>query len=73
MLQWGHGATVKLKGKGTPTYSIQDVNNDGRPDLVVHVSTEALQLSEGDTVAVLTGSTFGGQAITGSDTVRIVP
>jgi tRNA pseudouridine-54 N-methylase len=37
---------VALKGKGTPMASTQDVNGDGRMDLVVHVSTEALQLSD---------------------------
>jgi hypothetical protein len=42
-------------------------------DLVVHVSTEALQLSNGDTEAILTGQTYSGQQIQGSDSVRIVP
>jgi len=67
------GALVKLKGKGTPMASLQDVNNDGLLDLVVHVSTEALVLSETDTAAVLDGLTFDGKAITGTDSVRIVP
>ena len=53
--------------------SFQDVNNDGRLDLVVQVSTEALQLSEGDTQATLAGQTSDGKSITGSDSVRIVP
>jgi len=66
-------APVKLKGKGTPMASIQDVNNDGLLDLVVHVTTEALALSETDTSAALEGLTFGGKAITGTDSVRIVP
>ena len=66
-------ATVALKGKGTPMASVQDVNGDGLLDLVVHVSTEALQLSDGDIQAILTGLTFSGQQIQGSDSVRIVP
>jgi len=66
-------APVKLKGKGTPMAAIEDVNQDGLPDLVVHVSTEALELSETDTEAVLEGNTYDGMAITGKDSVRIVP
>jgi hypothetical protein len=53
--------------------SIQDVNNDGLPDLVVHVETEALQLSQTDVAATLSGKTFGGVSITGTDSVRVVP
>lgn len=67
------GATVALKGKGTPMASFQDVNGDSLLDLVVHVSTKALQLSDGDTVAVLEAQTFGGTRIRGTDLVRIVP
>jgi N-acetylneuraminic acid mutarotase len=67
------GASVKLKGQGTPMASFQDVNGDGLLDLVVHVSTDALQLSETDTEVVLEGQTFSGTAIRGVDTVRVVP
>jgi len=63
---------VKLKGKGTPMASFEDVNGDGRLDLVVHVLTSALQLRSTDTQAVLHGQTFGSEAIEGSDSVRIV-
>ena len=47
-------------------------------DLVVHVSTEALQLSASDMEAVLVGSTFGGAGqpvtlIRGTDSIRVVP
>ncbi len=67
------GASVALKGKGTPQSTVQDINGDGRLDLVVHVTTDALQLSDTDTEAVLEGQTYSGQLIRGSDTVRIVP
>jgi hypothetical protein len=68
------GATVKLKGKGTPSASFQDVNGDGRLDLVVHVQTDTLQLTETDTIATLEGKTGNaGRRIRGSDSVRIVP
>ena len=66
-------APVKIKGKGTAQASIEDVDGDGLDDLVVHVLTEALELTEGDVEAPLTGETFGGTNITGSDSVRIVP
>jgi uncharacterized delta-60 repeat protein len=67
------GAAVALKGKGTPSAILQDVNGDGLADLVVHVDTEALQLSATDIIAVLTATTFDGRAIAGTDSVRIVP
>ncbi|HMH53502.1 MAG TPA: SBBP repeat-containing protein [Candidatus Acidoferrum sp.] len=66
-------APVKLKGKGTPMASFEDVNGDGRLDLVVHVETEALQMGETDSTAVLEGQTFTGRTIRGTDSVRIVP
>ena len=66
-------APMKLKGKGAPMASFEDVNGDGRLDLVVHVSTSALQLSVTDTEAVLEGKTSDGTPIRGKDTVRIVP
>jgi hypothetical protein len=51
----------------------EDANGDGRVDLVLHVSTKDLQLDGSSTEAVLTGHTYDGTAITGTDTVRIVP
>jgi len=67
------GAPVKLKGKGTPMASFEDVNGDGLLDLVVHVSTDALQLSESAMMAILQGQTYSGAPIKGRDTVRVVP
>lgn len=65
-------APVRLKGKGTPMASLNDVNDDGILDLVVHVETEALQLSYGDHMATLEGQTFTGLTILGVDSVRVV-
>lgn len=68
------GAHVALKGKADKYLAeVQDVNGDGLPDLMVHVDTTALQLSTGDTKAVLEGKTYDGLCIRGTDTVRIVP
>ena len=52
-------APVRLRGQGTLMVSQEDVNADGLVDLLVHVSTEALQLSEGDVNAVLTSKCPG--------------
>lgn len=67
------GASVRLKGNGTPLASFQDINGDGLLDFLVQVSTDALQLSETDTEAVLEGQTFDGMSIRGVDSVRVVP
>jgi hypothetical protein len=66
------GASVALRGKGTTMTSIVDVDGDGLLDLLVHVSTNALQLTDTDTQAMLTGTTFAGTAISGTDTVRVI-
>jgi hypothetical protein len=66
-------APVKLKGQGTPMSSFEDINKDGLLDLVIHVSSQALQLTETDTEAVLEGKTSDGRLIRGRDTVRVVP
>ena len=65
-------AGLQFRGNGTPMASFQDVNGDGRLDLVIHVSTEALQLTAGDVEAVLEGRTTSGLRIRGSDSVRVV-
>jgi hypothetical protein len=69
------GADVAVRGKGNKLLAHEeDVNDDGLMDLVCQVETENLdpeQLQEG--YAILTGSTYDGQAIEGSDEITIVP
>lgn len=65
-------APVKLKGNGTLMASFKDVNGDGLMDLVVHVSTQALQLTNTDTEAQIEGQTYDGASIQGTDSVRVV-
>jgi len=68
-------APVELKQNGKPMASSdEDVNGDGLLDLVVHVSTDELQLTSEDTEATLLGRTYDGKyIIEGTDSVCIVP
>lgn len=52
--------------------SPEDVNGDGKLDIVLHFDTQALNLKPGDTAAMLTGRTLSGQEFTGGNSVRIV-
>ena len=72
------GSEVRMKGNGISMASYSDFNGDGRLDLMVHVETEYLQqptsATETDQIHLtLTGKTYNGTIITGSDSVRIVP
>ena len=48
---------------------IEDVDGDGDQDLLLHFRTQSTGIACGDTAAGLTGTTFGGQAIAGSDSI----
>ena len=48
----------------------EDVNGDGRPDLLLHYEVGGTGIDRGDTSACLTGSTFTGLAIEGCDTIE---
>jgi hypothetical protein len=69
------GAPVKMKKKNEPMASLEDVNNDGYLDMVVHIDTEKLELETEATVATLEGKTIGETPddIKGIDTVKVVP
>lgn len=66
-------ASVRLKGKSGNAGSLEDVNGDGLLDLVVQVQTSGLDLLVGEAEAELTGQTYDGTPIHGTDSVRIVP
>jgi len=53
-------APVKVKKNGSLMAALEYVDGDDRLDLVVHVVTQELELSEDDTEAYLEGQTFGG-------------
>ena len=65
-------AMVRLTRRGSPKFSHEDVNGDGLVDLLVHLKTKDLDLKEGDTEAILEGTTFSGVTFQVSDSVRIV-
>jgi hypothetical protein len=78
------GAPVRPFGNNSDKVILQDVNQDGLMDAVVHIEVNQLNLSAGDTVAVMVGKTFpqsvvgdpqppGPISFTGQDFVNIVP
>jgi len=66
------GAEVRVKGKSGNAGSLEDVNGDGYQDLVVQIIDDG-GYSAGDTQATLTGYTYGGLPLVGSDAICIVP
>jgi hypothetical protein len=52
---------------------IEDVNSDGRPDLLLHFAIERSGIAAGDAQACLTGQTTSGLKITGCDSISTVP
>jgi hypothetical protein len=66
-------APIRLRLNGTPMAALEDVNGDGRLDLVFHVERSALALAPADDQAVLLGETFDGTLIRGADFVEVVP
>lgn len=69
-------ATVRFGRTGTEAapvhFALNDVDGDGNTDLVLRFRIQQTGISCGDTSASLTGRTFGGQAISGSDSIRTV-
>jgi hypothetical protein len=65
--------TVRFASASPLRWAWEDVDGDGDTDLLLHFKTLELNLPEGSTETTLTGTTFGGQPIQGTDTVNIVP
>jgi len=59
----------------TPKHNghLEDVNNDGLIDLVSHYVQKETGIQIGDTLACISGETFGGQSIFGCDSIVTVP
>jgi hypothetical protein len=52
-------------------YAIEDVNNDGYPDMILQFNTQDTSIICGDTAAKLTGKTLSdGKAISGADSIK---
>ena len=66
--------TVLFGPTGTEAASVhsalEDVDGDGDTDMILHFNTLNTGILCGDTSASLTGDTFGGQAIKGSDSIK---
>ena len=67
------GAPVSSHTNGSLFAAYDDVNNDGIIDLLLHFSIENVQLSSGDTTAILFGQLHDSTSITGQDSVRVLP
>jgi len=53
-------------------FSLEDVNGDGTVDMVLHFKTQQTAIACGQTSATLTGITFDGLNIQGSDRIATV-
>jgi hypothetical protein len=65
--------TVLFAAVAAVRWTEEDVDFDGDLDLLFHFKTQELNLNKDSTEATLTGITYDGQAIEGTDTVNIVP
>ncbi len=66
------GAPVATKKNGTWMASFEDVNKDGRLDLVFHVTTTKLQLNSASAEAVVYAYAQDGILLISVDAVKIV-
>jgi hypothetical protein len=67
------GAAVRLIGRVDKfSCHTDDVNEDGRHDLICHIETVQFMIAPGESVAVLEAKTWGGQSIRGEDSINIV-
>jgi hypothetical protein len=53
-------------------FALEDVNNDGSPDLMLHFDTQATGIQCGDGTASLAGLTKTGKVIKGTDAIKTV-
>lgn len=67
-VSFGPAGASEMHGRG----HIEDVDGDGTSDLVLHFRTQETGIQCGDSEAILTGVTFAGDAIHGSDAIRTV-
>ena len=57
--------------EATPVHSsLEDIDGDGETDMILHFKTVATGIQCGDLSATLTGKTFSGQMVQGTDSVK---
>ena len=67
-VQFGPDGATESHGR----WHVEDVDGDGDMDLLFHFNTQETGIVCGDTEATLTGETFDGQEITGTDSINTV-
>ena len=67
------GASPPSPGASAVKCNAEDVNDDGSLDLVAHFVQKDTGIACGDTYADLTGETFDGSQVYGTDSIRVVP
>jgi hypothetical protein len=67
-VKFGPNGATEAHGKG----HIKDVDGDSDLDLVLHFKVQDTGIACGDTSASLTGETFSGEPIEGSDSINTV-
>jgi len=67
-VEFGPNGATEDHGRGY----IEDVDGDGDDDLMLHFNTPDTGIQCGDTSASLTGQTFSGQEIEGSDAITTI-
>jgi hypothetical protein len=67
-VQFGPNGASESHGRG----HIEDVDGDGDDDLLLHFDVQATGIQCGDSNAILTGETFSGRAIEGSDSITTI-
>ena len=53
-------------------WALEDVDNDGDLDLILQFNTQQTGIVCGDVAAAVSGQTFAGQTIKGTDSVKTV-
>ncbi len=64
--------SVIFAGVNPSRGNLEDINNDGDLDLILHFGTQSLQLTSFDTEAILTAELNDGNSIKGVDTIKII-
>ena len=67
------GAPVRRARRGEFVAALEDVNDDGLLDMVVHIEKQQLVLDSSSTTATLKGVTLESELFQGTDVVTVRP